>query len=196
MKASLNKAIQSYTAGLQQKTTSQAAEYLQGLKSRFPSLNISVQIPSSSSLFESSGNNHFMLPAGILQKMARDSEFSARIEADMRVFEAQIYKDQKNTSLESSGFFVNLDSSYGGWSIAKSVQAASPQDYFRQEQHQKEEAYFEHLESQGRDTKYERSILKKVLNRKLTIEDGRIKESSIPIQERRSMQQDTLDIRV
>lgn len=141
-----NKAMRSYNSlsGIPPK----ASALLQNLKQRFSGMQIEVGIPNVNNVFRNEGNNHLMLPVNVLQKMAKDSDYTETLKQDFQVFEQQMLRDTSNDSVQSSGFFVDLDESYGAWAIVKNLVPNGNNDSLRRAQQERQQYAREGLEEE------------------------------------------------
>ncbi|MDE7316394.1 MAG: hypothetical protein K2N12_01495 [Helicobacter sp.] len=147
-----NKATRSYNSlsGIPPK----ANALLQNLKQRFSGMQIEVGIPNVKNVFRNEGNNHLMLPVNILQKMAKDSDYTEMLKQDFQVFEQQMLRDTDNDSVQSSGFFIDLDESYGAWAIVKNLVPNGNNDSLRRTQQERQQYKYEGLEEQLPETQH------------------------------------------
>ncbi len=128
---------------------------LQNLKQRFSGMQIEVGIPNAKNVFKNEGNNHLMLPVNILQKMTKDSDYTEMLKQDFQVFEQQMLRDTDNDSVQSSGFFIDLDESYGAWAIVKNLVPNGNNDSLRRTQQERQRYMYEGLEEQLPETQRE-----------------------------------------
>lgn len=162
-----NKAMRSYNSlsGISPK----ANALLQNLKQRFSGMQIEVGIPNANNVFRNEGNNHLMLPVNILQKMAKDSDYTETLKQDFRIFEQQMLRDADNDSVQSSGFFVDLDESYGAWAIVKNLVPNGNNDSLRRAQQERQQYAREGLEEQAPE-------MERLFSRRVLIESGHLYE--------------------
>lgn len=163
-----NKAMRSYNSlsGMSPK----ASALLQNLKQRFSGMQIDVGIPKETNVFKSEGNNHLMLPVNILQKMATDSDYTESLKQDFQVFEEQMLRDTTNDSVQSSGFFIDLDESYGAWAVVKNIVPNGNNDVLRRAQQERQQYAREGLEPSGLPE------TERLFSRHILIDSGRLYE--------------------
>lgn len=116
----------------------QVNAFVSNLRQNFSDVQIQVGIPTHSNVFEERGSNHLMIPANILQKMTKDKEYTENFKKDLQTMKQQMLLDGDNPSIQSSGFFINLDGSYGSWVIAHNLSPNGSTDVLRRLQQEKQ----------------------------------------------------------